>query len=198
MAFVNRHLEFHPWQSSNVDSQYSESRVFQTEEFARLHGLPPHLLAQTEKATSWGTGIAEQNLGLARYTLMTYTSRIESALKPLNPPGVFQEFDYKGLLQGAPKDEIELLLKQTEGELLTIDEARAILNLGPAPQTEGIDLARARLRAEFVQKAYLGVDKVWTSAEARAEIGLAGDLPAAEKPDLKTIARPKEVAVNGN
>ena len=137
MAFVNRHLDFKAWQSTNADAQFNESRAFQIEEFARLLGMPPHLLAQTEKATSWGTGISEQNLGLSRYTLMGYTSRVESALKPLLPDGEFLEFDYKGLLQGAPAEEIKLLIEQVDAGILTKDEARAILNLAPLPSGAG-------------------------------------------------------------
>ena len=78
------------------DAQFIESRSFQVEEVSRIYGVPPHLLGQTEKQTSWGTGVAEQNLGLSRYTLMGYTSRIESALVAVLAPAEFAEFDYKG------------------------------------------------------------------------------------------------------
>ena len=131
LAFINRHLKMTSWQMSNLDAQFAESRAFQIEEFARMLGLPPHLLAQTEKQTSWGTGVAEQNVGLARYTLMGYTSRLEAAYRKDLPGKEFAEFDYKGLLQGTPKDEIDLLLSQVAGGLLDANEARAILNLPP-------------------------------------------------------------------
>ncbi len=132
IAFVNAHLKFTPWYQTNADAQFIESRQYQNEEFARMLGLPPHLLAMVDKATSWGTGIAEQNIGLARYCLTAYTSRIESALSPLLDP-VYPEFDYKGLLQGSPAQEIDLLLKEVGGPILDVDEARAKLNLGPMP-----------------------------------------------------------------
>ena len=132
LAFVNRHLDLKSWQMSNLDAQFAESRAFQVEEFARALGLPPHLLGQTDKQTSWGTGVAEQNLGLARYTLMSYTSRMEAAYRKDLPGSDFCEFDYKGLLQGTPKDEIDLLLAQTGNlPLLTQDEARAVINRPP-------------------------------------------------------------------
>jgi HK97 family phage portal protein len=133
IAVVNRALKFSPWAMTNEDAQFIESREFQVIEFARMLGIPPHLLAATEKQTSWGTGVAEQNLGLARYTLMGWTSRIEEALSQLLPSGRFCEFDYTGLLQGTPAQEIELLIKQVEAGLLTPNEARAIRNLPPLP-----------------------------------------------------------------
>ncbi len=134
LAFVNRHLKLTNWQMSNLDAQFNESRAFQVEEFARMLGLPPHLLAAVDKQTSWGTGVAEQNLGLARYCLMAYTSRIESALTAQLPFPDFVEFDYKGLLQGTPKDEIDLLLAEVGGGLLERNEARAIINRPPSEE----------------------------------------------------------------
>lgn len=133
IAFINAQLKFTPWSIPPQDAQFVESRVHQVEEVARIFGVPPHLLGQTEKQTSWGTGVSEQNRGLARYTLMPWTSRIEQRLSLLLSRPVICEFDYAGLLQGAPEVEIPLLLSQVEGGLLTMDEARRIRNLPPLP-----------------------------------------------------------------
>jgi HK97 family phage portal protein len=138
IAFVNRSLKFTPWAMTNADAEFLASRAFQVEEVSRMTGVPPHLLSSTEKVTSWGTGISEQNLGLARYTLMGWTSRIEAAVKAILPPGQFAEFDYAGLLQGSPKDEIALLIAQVGAGILTVDEARAIRNLAPLPAPTGV------------------------------------------------------------
>lgn len=132
IAFVNRDLKFTPWYQTNVDAQFQESRSFQVEEFARMLGLMPLHLSQTEKQTSWGTGIAEQNIGLARYTLMAYTSRIESALSALLPDGQYVEFDYKGFLQGSPAEEIRLVIEQVAAGIMSPEYAATLLQL-PAP-----------------------------------------------------------------
>ena len=132
MAFVNRHLAFHPWQMTNADAQFIETRIYCVEEFARITGLPPHLLAAIDKQTSWGTGIAEQNIGLARFCLMSYTSRIESAAKRVLPEGTYIEFDYKGLLQGSPAEEIRLTIEQVAAGIMSPEYAATLLQL-PAP-----------------------------------------------------------------
>ena len=129
IALVNRRVKLDPWTPNNVDMQWHETRMEILGEIERLFGMPPHLLADTEKQTSWGTGVAEQNLGLARYTLKGWSSRIEQSLTRLLPRGQFVEFDYKGLLQGTPADEIRLVIEQVEAGLITRDEARKILNL---------------------------------------------------------------------
>lgn len=133
LAFVNRNLKITPWIASAADQQHIESRVHQVEEIARIFGVPPHLLGQTEKQTSWGTGVTEQNRGLARYTLMGWSSRVEQRLSRLLPNKQFCEFDYAGLLQGSAQEELDMLIRQVDAGILTVDEARSIRNLPPLP-----------------------------------------------------------------
>lgn len=139
IAFVNRSLKFSPWTMSNADAQFLESRKFGVEDASRIYGVPLALLSMTGAVSNWGTGVAEAFLGLQKFTLTGWTSRIESALRAILPPGQFAEFDYAGLLQGTPKDEIGLLIEQVKAGLLTKDEARAIRNMPPLPKEEPAD-----------------------------------------------------------
>lgn len=131
IAFVNRRLKLDPWTPTNVEAQWHETRTEVLGEVGRLFGVPPHLLNDTEKQTSWGTGVAEQNLGLSRYTLRGWSDRIEQTLTRLLPAGQFVEFDYKGLLQGTPAEEIGLLIEQVQAGIIDVDEARKVMNLPP-------------------------------------------------------------------
>ena len=131
LAFVNRKLKFTPWTMTADDAQFLESRQFQIEEIARWTGVPPHLLMQTEKQTSWGTGVAEQNRGLARFTLATWTGRIEQRLTRMLAGPRFSEFDFAGLERPTPEQEIDLLIKQVQAGLMTPNEARKIRNMPP-------------------------------------------------------------------
>lgn len=141
VAMINRRLKLQPWTPTNEQSQWHETRTMVLGEVGRLFGVPAHLLNDTEKQTSWGTGVAEQNLGLARYTLMGWSSRIEQTLTRRLPKGQFVEFDYKGLLQGTPAQEIELLIAQKDAGVLTVDEVRKVLNLPPLTAAQRKDLA---------------------------------------------------------
>jgi HK97 family phage portal protein len=131
IAVINRRMKFTPWTMSMEDAQFLQSRQFSVEEVSRWTGVPPHLLMQTEKQTSWGTGVAEQNRGLSRYTLSSYTSRFEERLSRLLPAPRFCEFDFAGLLQPAPEQEIPLLIAQVEAGLMTPNEYRRIRGLDP-------------------------------------------------------------------
>lgn len=134
VAVINRKLKFTPWTMTNENAQFIQSRMFSIEEVARWSGVPPHLLMQTDKQTSWGTGVAEQNRGLARTVLTPWCNRIEQRLTRLLPPGMKAEFDLTGLERGNPEGEIGLLIQQVQAGLLTVDEARRIRNLPPLPK----------------------------------------------------------------
>jgi HK97 family phage portal protein len=140
IAVMNKKLKFQAWQLSAADAQFLESRTFQIDEIGRWFGVPPHLLGLTEKSTSWGAGIAEQNRGLARYTLTGWTSRIDERLSLLlASPARTAEFDYSGFIKPSPEDEINLLIAQVNMGLLTLNEARKIRNM---PALDGGDIPR--------------------------------------------------------
>jgi HK97 family phage portal protein len=133
IAVINRKLRFDKWSMSAEDAQFLQSREFQVEEVARWFGLQPMHLGQTDKQTSWGTGVQEQNRGLARYVLEPWTTRIQERLSRLLTGNKKAEFDYTAFVQPDPETEIELLIKQVEAKLLTVNEARKIRNLPPLP-----------------------------------------------------------------
>lgn len=139
IRLVNRQLKFTPWTLSAVDSQFLESRSFQVSEIARIYGVPPHLLMEMSKATSFGSGIEEQSLSLGRHVLQPWCKRIEGRLNRLLGMGQFFEFDFAALEAPSPKDEIALLIAQVSSGLLSVNEARAIKNL---PPVEGGDALR--------------------------------------------------------
>jgi HK97 family phage portal protein len=130
LAFVNRSLKISPWTMNAEDAQFIESRQHQVTEIARIFGIPKVLLAE-DGASTWGSGIAELDRGMAKYTLRGYTTPFEQRASFITRGSTFVEFDYAGLLQGTPREEIELLMLQIQAGLLTVDEARGIRNLPP-------------------------------------------------------------------
>lgn len=139
IAVINRKLKFDRWSMSNEDAQFLESRRFQVEEVSRWTGVPPHLLMDMERQSSWGTGLIEQNQAFARFTLQPWTTRIEQRLSRLLPAPRFVEFDYTGLVRPTPAEEVRLLLEEVNGGLISLNEARAVRNM---PPVEGGDTLR--------------------------------------------------------
>jgi HK97 family phage portal protein len=136
LVVSDKDIKFQQWNMSARDAQFLESRQFQIEEIARWFGIPPHLLMQTEKQTSWGTGVDEQNRGLSKFVLGPWAKRIEERLSRLLPSPRFVEFDFAGLERPNVQTEVDLLIKELQAGLLTLDEARAIRNRPPVPKTE--------------------------------------------------------------
>lgn len=137
IAIVNRRLNFTPWTMTAADAQFLQQRQFQIEEVSRWTGVPPHLLMQTDKQTSWGSGVDEQNRGLGKFVLGPYATGFEQRASRLLASPRWVEFDFVGLERPSADKEIALLLQQTGKPFLTINEARAIRNL---PPVEGGDV----------------------------------------------------------
>lgn len=131
IAVINRKLKITPWSLSAEDAQWIQARAFQIEEVARWFGVPPHLLAQTEKQTSWGAGVESQNRGLAKFVLEAWSTRLQERLSWLLPQDRNAEFLYSAFIEPDPETEIRLLIEQVKGGLLTTNEARRIRNLPP-------------------------------------------------------------------
>ncbi|HEX7277788.1 MAG TPA: phage portal protein [Acidimicrobiales bacterium] len=130
IAFLPTNVEFTPWTMNAEDAQFLESRNFGVEEVSRWTGVPKELLAATG-ATSWGSGIQELVRAFQRFGLSQWTTRFEQAFSRILPRPQFAEFDYAGLLQPSPEQEIDLLIRQVQAGILTKDEARRIRNLPP-------------------------------------------------------------------
>lgn len=61
---------------SPEDMQMIQTQSFSIAEIARFFGVPLFLLMETEKSTSWGSGIEQQNIGFLTYTLRPYLQRM--------------------------------------------------------------------------------------------------------------------------
>ena len=133
IALVNRRLKFTPWTMTAQQAQFLESRQFQIEEISRWTGVPPHLLMQTEKQTSWGTGVDEQNQGLSKFVLGQWAQRLEQRASRLLARPRWTEFDFSGLERPNYATEVDIDLKQVQAGVMTADEYRIKRGWDPLP-----------------------------------------------------------------
>lgn len=132
---TNASLKFSPWAMSAEDAQFIESRAHQVSEICRIFGVPQEMLS-AGGASSWGSGISELVRGWQKFTLATWTSRLEESLSLLLARPRYAEFDYAGLLQGSESEVVANIAAEIEAGTLTVNEARALRNrpaLSPAP-----------------------------------------------------------------
>ncbi len=82
-----------------VDAQFLETRKFQVTDIARWFRVPPHMIGDVEKSTSWGTGIEQQTLGFAKFTLQPWIARLEAADSALLTRPQFLRFNLNAFLR---------------------------------------------------------------------------------------------------
>lgn len=106
VAILDSESTFMPLTIPPDNLQFLQSRRWQTTEIARWFGIPPHLVGDVEKSTSWGTGIEQQNIGFVSYTVKDYTGRIEQRTSREVIHGGRQHchFDISHLLQGTMQE----------------------------------------------------------------------------------------------
>ena len=123
---------------SPLDSEILSARKFQVAELARFYGVPPHLVGDVDKTTSWGSGIEQQNLGFLQYTLKPYLDRweysIERWLVKESEQGIIHaEHNLDGLLRGDSTSRASFMQIMVNTGIRTVNEVRRLDNLPPLP-----------------------------------------------------------------
>ena len=134
VVFLDNGMKFSPMQISPVDAQTLESRRFQVTDIARIFGVPPHLIGETDKSSSWGTGIEQMTLGFNTFTLTPWLRRIEQEFnRKIFSRGDYCEFCVEGLLRGDSKSRAEYYASAIQNGWMTPNEARRKENMPDAP-----------------------------------------------------------------
>ena len=138
VAVMDAGTKFQPISMPPEDAQFLQSRRWQTVEIARWFGIPPHLVGDVEKSTSWGTGIEQQNIGFVAYTVRGWLTRLEQRIgwEIVEPSTQYAEFLIDGLLRGATAERYAAYAQGIQWGWLTRNEARKKENL---PPIDGLD-----------------------------------------------------------
>lgn len=119
-----------------VDAQLLELRKFQIADIARIFRVPLHLVGETEKATSWGTGIEQFGAAFVMYCLRPWAIRWEQAVHnklflPSEQTTRFLEFSFDSLLRGDLASRYAAYAVARQWGWLNADEIRESENLNP-------------------------------------------------------------------
>lgn len=126
--------EYKPMTVPNDQAQFIESQKFSVAEIARLYRVPPHLIGDVERSTSWGTGIEQQGIGFVTYTLMPWMTRLEEAFNRLLPRGQFLKFNTNALLRGDTEARGQFYQALGRLKAININEIRALEDMPPLPE----------------------------------------------------------------
>lgn len=113
------------------DAQFLGTRAAQNLDVAMLFGVPPHMLGQVDKTTSWGTGIEQMGLGFLAYTLGAWLGRFEDAWSAMLPKPQNARFNADALLRTDTAGRYAVYGAARSAGILTQNEIRALENYGP-------------------------------------------------------------------
>lgn len=116
------------------DAQWIESRKFSRTDIAMFFGVPPHMIGDTEKSTSWGTGIEQQSIGFVAYTLEDHLTMWEEAIdRDLIGADdlLYARFNRAALVKGDIKARWEAYVKGLQWGVYSPNEIRALEDQNP-------------------------------------------------------------------
>lgn len=122
------------WKSISVtpeDAQFLGTRAAQNLDIAMLYGVPPHMLGQVDRTTSWGTGIEQQSIGFLTYTLADWVGIFEDAWSAMLPRTQKARFDTTELQRTDTTGRYAGYVQARTAGLLTQNEIRAKENKPP-------------------------------------------------------------------
>ncbi|WP_424360242.1 phage portal protein [Methylocystis parvus] len=128
--------KFEPIKINAADAQLLEARKFSVEDIARIFGVPPHLLGQLDKATSFGKGLEEMSQSFLDFTLGPHLQAIEDEVnyKLIRDDSLVAEFDREAFVRGDLLSRMEAYRTALGGNngpgIMSQNEVRARLNIG--------------------------------------------------------------------
>lgn len=138
------------------DAQFIATRKFQKTEIATIYGIPPHMIADLERATN--NNIEHQGMEFVQYCLMPYLVRIEEEFnRKLLREEEFGEyyflFGLNGLLRGDAKTRSEYYKNMNIVGAISANEIRALEDMNAY---EGGDTYFVQMNMQTIKHAIYG------------------------------------------
>ncbi len=125
-------MKFHEVGVTNKDAQFLELRKFQITDIARLFRVPPHMIADLDRATF--SNIEQQSLEFVMHTMTPWAERWEASIEAdlLSDDDALEiEFDFANLMRGDAASRSAYYQSGIQNGWLTRNEARIAENLNP-------------------------------------------------------------------
>jgi HK97 family phage portal protein len=118
----------------NNEAQFLETRKFQVTEIARIYRVPPHMLADLDRATF--SNIEQQSINFVIYTLMPWLVRHEQAiyrdlLNETERKTIFAKYIVEGMLRGDALSRYQSYQLAINNTILTPNEIRELEDRNP-------------------------------------------------------------------
>lgn len=133
--------DFHAISIAPEDAQFIESRQLSRAEIATLFGVPPHMIGDVDRTSSWGMGIEQQERMFNNTTLNGILQRFSEAFSSneVTPNGQYAEFDLSDRYKGDMLTRYQAYVLGRNGGWLNADEIRAMEGQSAIPEGKGTD-----------------------------------------------------------
>lgn len=120
---------------TSSDAQFVETIGANRTDIAMFFGVPPHMLGDTTKTTSWGSGIEQQSQGFVSFTLEDWLTgweeTIDRDLIGDADDQLFTKFNRAGLVRGDIKTRYGAYAVGRQWGWLSANDVRALEDLNP-------------------------------------------------------------------
>jgi HK97 family phage portal protein len=127
-------LQFKPISMNLKDAEFLDSRKFSIPEIARWFGVPPHMVGDVERSTSWGTGIEQQGLQFLIYSLLPWISLIEQSIQfwlVVQPERFYPKMNVNAILRMDAQAQANVFATLIDKGVLNPNECRELLERNP-------------------------------------------------------------------
>lgn len=124
------------------DAQFIETQKWTVADMSRVFRIPPHMIGDVERSTSWGSGIEQQELGYLNHTLRPWLTRIEQQfnkdllLSAERGQGLFYEHLTDGMLRTDTAARYQAYASAITNGWMTRNEARERENFNVLPDLD--------------------------------------------------------------
>lgn len=134
VAVIEEGMEVTPLTWSNEAAQFLETRQMSRAEIAGYFHVPPYMIGDVEKQTSWGTGVEQQQIGFVNFTirpdLVLWEQKIGRQLLG-GEANIAATFRVEGLLRGDSEARSAFYRTMREIGVYSANEVRALEDLNP-------------------------------------------------------------------
>lgn len=118
-----------------AEAQFLETQKYTASTIAgHVFFVPPHLIGDVERSTSWGSGIAEQGVAFVRYSLMPWIVRLERVINQLfAEPGLYVKFNTAALERGDIKTRYEAYAIARQWGFKSVNDIKKLEDEQPVP-----------------------------------------------------------------
>lgn len=126
-------LTFEKMGMTNEDAQFLESRKFSVSDIARWFGIPPHMVGDVERSTSWGTGIENQTIQFVTDGLLPWVQLWEESIDDvfIPEPEFYSRFNINERMRADSKTRFEIYQIGIANGIYSPNDCRAFEDENP-------------------------------------------------------------------